>query len=67
MSTPAERMRIAFDLFEMGERMYRQRMRREHPDADDAAIDELVTAWLHERPGAEHGDAPGRPSTRHIP
>jgi hypothetical protein len=34
----------------------RERLRREHPSADDGAIEQLLTTWLHTRPGAEHGD-----------
>jgi hypothetical protein len=39
--------RLALDLFEAGE----------------AEIEAHIVAWLHERPGAEHGDAVGRPGT----
>ena len=55
------RLRTAFDLFEAGERMMRQKLRREHPDATDREIEEKLLAWLCERPGAEHGDAVGKP------
>ncbi|MBX3030528.1 MAG: hypothetical protein KF809_10230 [Chloroflexi bacterium] len=55
------RMQQAFGLFEAGVSMKRASLRREHPDANDARIAELLREWLHERPGAEHGDAPGRP------
>ncbi len=54
-------MRTAFDLFEAGVRLMRCRIRREHPDADDAEVTAKLTEWLHHRPGAEHGDAEGRP------
>lgn len=36
-------------------------LRREHPDATDEAIEAMLVAWLETRPGAEHGDAWGRP------
>jgi len=52
----AQRMRIAFELHEAGVRMYRQKCRRENPDADEATIDGMVKKWLRTRPGAEHGD-----------
>ncbi|MGH3407309.1 MAG: hypothetical protein ACRDRJ_33130 [Streptosporangiaceae bacterium] len=42
----AERMRSALEMHELGVRLYRQRMRREHPDASCADIDDLVRAWL---------------------
>lgn len=51
-------------MHEFGVQMYRQRMVRERPEATAEEIDELVAAWLHTRPGAEHGDAVGTPSAR---
>lgn len=55
-------MRTALDLYEVGERMLRQRLRRQL--GDEAAADRALSAWRHRRPGAEHVDGPGRPSTR---
>lgn len=60
-TTPAERLRIALDLHDAGVEMMRQNLRRRHPGADEQEIERLLIAWLHERPGAEHGDAVGRP------
>lgn len=54
------RMRIALDLFELGENMLRQRLRRDRPSASAAEIEEAVRVWRTTRPGAESGDAPGR-------
>jgi hypothetical protein len=62
--TPAERMRLALDMYEVGERMQRARLRRQDPDATDEQVDALVGAWLRDRPGAEFGDAVGKPSRR---
>jgi hypothetical protein len=59
-SPEMQRLRTALDLFELGERMLRQRLRREQPDAAEAEIDEAVRRWLRRRPGAEDGDAVGR-------
>lgn len=59
----AERLRLALDLYEAGERMMQQKLRRLHPDADDAEIERLLRAWLLQRPGAEHGDTAGKPCT----
>ncbi len=59
-TTPAERLRIALDLHDTGVEMMRQNLRRRYPDADEQEIERLLLAWLHERPGAEHGDAIGR-------
>ena len=57
----AERLRTAFDLYELGESIRRAQLRREHPGATDEEIEAMLVAWLRTRPGAEHGDAWGRP------
>jgi Xaa-Pro aminopeptidase len=60
----AARLRIALELHELGVEMQRQRLRRERPQLTEAELDRAVRDWLHERPGAEHGDTWGRPSER---
>lgn len=60
-TTPAERLRIALELTELAEQMMEQNLRRAHPEATDDEIERLLLEWLHARPGAEHGDAWGRP------
>jgi hypothetical protein len=55
-------LRTALDLYEVGEGMIRQRFRRQL--GDEAAAAAAVTEWRQRRPGAEHGDSPGRPSSR---
>ena len=62
-STAAERVRLALDLYEVGERMMRQQLRRRFADADPAAVERMLVSWLRTRPGAEHGDGVGRPAT----
>ena len=57
----AARLRTTFDLCELGESIRRAQLRREHPGATDEEIEALLIAWLQTRPGAEHGDAWGRP------
>jgi hypothetical protein len=57
----AARLRTAFDLCELAESMRVAQLRREHPDATDSEIEAMLVAWLETRPGAEHGDAWGRP------
>jgi negative regulator of sigma E activity len=37
-------------MHEFGVQLYRQRMRREHPDASQVDIDSLVRAWLTSSP-----------------
>jgi hypothetical protein len=58
----AHRLRIALELFQAGEEMMRQTLRRRHPDLGETEIEARLVAWLRERPGAELGDAPGRPA-----
>lgn len=58
----AERFRTTLALFELGEAMLRQKLRRKSPQASEAEIDIQVRAWLDRRPGAEHGDGVGRPA-----
>jgi hypothetical protein len=61
----AERLRLALDMFGLGEDLMRQKLRREHPGASTEEVDRMLRAWLQTRPGAEHGDCPGR--LRHLP
>ena len=57
----AEKLRTALEMFGLGESIVRQKLRRTYPDATEAEIEKRILSWLAERPGAEHGDAPGRP------
>jgi hypothetical protein len=57
----AARFKTTLALFEMGEAMLRQKLRRKHPEANEAEIEAGVREWLGRRPGAEHGDGVGRP------
>jgi hypothetical protein len=59
----AERLRLTLDLFAAGEEIMRQNLRRRFPEANAAEIEDRLAAWLSERPGAERGDAAGRPGT----
>ena len=56
----AEAFRTTLDLFETGVAMKRQSLRRSHPRASDDEIERRLQRWLLDRPGAEHGDSPGR-------
>jgi hypothetical protein len=62
-SEAAERFALALDLYETGEAMLRQRLRREDPSATDDDLERAIEAWLGQRPGAEMGDAAGRGGT----
>lgn len=59
MAAAAEHLEDALELADLAERMVRTRLRREHPGWSEDELDARVLAWLHERPGAEHGDAEG--------
>ncbi|MEZ4447318.1 MAG: hypothetical protein R3B72_50030 [Polyangiaceae bacterium] len=61
MSSAAENLEDALELADLAERMVRARLRREHPEWSERELEAKVIAWLHERPGAEHGDAEGIP------
>jgi hypothetical protein len=65
-STPEERLRIALDLADVGEQMMRTRLRRAHPEYDDARLEEAMVRWMQDRPGAPWGDYPGPPSPRDL-
>jgi len=56
-----KRMEVTFDLCETAEVIMRQNLRRRNPGLDAAGIERLLIEWRHRRPGAEHGDAVGRP------
>jgi hypothetical protein len=60
-SNAARTFRLTLDLFDAGVQLMRQNLRRRSPEADDQVIDRQLLSWLRERPGAEHGDSPGRP------
>jgi hypothetical protein len=57
----ARRLRLALEMFDAGEAMMRQKLMREHPGEGPDAIQRRLLAWLRHRPGAEQGDAEGRP------
>jgi len=51
MSLPAERLRLALEMFDVGVEMYRVKLRRTRPDLSSDQIRVLVQAWLLDRPG----------------
>ena len=57
---PDQKLRLAFELFDAGVSLMRQKLRREHPELPAERIDQLLAEWLSTRPGAEHGDGVGR-------
>jgi hypothetical protein len=62
----AARLQAALDMHELGVRLYRQRMRREHPQADRADIDRMVKDWLAAPPRSGQLRLPSRERGRDI-
>jgi hypothetical protein len=62
--SPAEKLRIAFDLHETGRRMYLQTLKRKHRGLSDEQLQAELLKWLLAPPGAENGDFPGPRSHR---
>lgn len=62
----AARIRAALDMHELGVRLYRQRMHREHPHAHQDEIDGMVRAWLAEPPRSGHLRLPSRERDRGV-
>lgn len=60
-SSPGGRLAIALELADLAVAMVEQKLRRTHPDATPQEIAQRVRQWQRTRPGAEHGDAWGRP------
>ena len=56
----ATRVQAALEMHELGVRMYRQRMHREHPQATASEIKSMVAAWLAERPRSGRLRLPSR-------
>lgn len=56
-----ERFRAALDLADLAEEIMRANLRRRHPAATAEEIEDLLTHWYAQRPGAEHGDGEGIP------
>lgn len=58
--TAGQKLSLSLRMFDYGCAIMRETLKRGHPDADDAMIEELLRAWLRQRPGAEGGDCVGR-------
>jgi hypothetical protein len=54
-------LRVALDLHAAGVAIMRQNLRRRFPEASEDDIDRRLREWIRTCPGAELGDAPGRP------
>ncbi|CKW15955.1 hypothetical protein [Mycobacterium tuberculosis] len=64
VSVAAQKLKLALDMYEVGEQMQRMRLGRERPNADVVEIEAAIDAWRMTRPGAEEGDSAGPTSTR---
>jgi hypothetical protein len=53
------RLEEVFTLYEAGEILTRESLRRRYPTADESEIERRLDEWRRERPGAAHGDASG--------
>jgi Rv0078B-related antitoxin len=62
----ATRLQAALEMHELGVRMYRQRMHREHPQATRREVDGMITTWLAERPHVGRLRLPSREQHRDI-
>lgn len=47
--SPAQRLATTMDLMEFGLAMQEQKLKRNHPNATDAELDQLFIDWLMER------------------
>jgi len=61
MPAPRDALQTTLDLFGAGLDLMRQNLRRDYPEANEDEINRRLRQWLHQRPGAESGDCPGRP------
>lgn len=59
-----ERLRLALELHEAGVALMRCNLRRRHPAATEAELDELLGRWLQDRAGAEHLGSAAPPDLR---
>jgi hypothetical protein len=46
------RMQVTFDLYEAAEETMRHRIRREHPELNEAEVEDRLVEWLMSRPKA---------------
>lgn len=63
-ASEAARVRAALDMHELGVKLYRQRMRREHPQASRSEVDGMVRVWLAEPPRGPQLRLPSRERDR---
>ncbi|MEU5155853.1 hypothetical protein [Glycomyces sp. NPDC021274] len=64
--SPADRLRMAFEMHEVGRRMYTQKLKRARSILTEPELRDELRRWLLNPPGAENGDYPGPRSHRRI-
>lgn len=50
---PAAQLRLAFEMFELGVAMMRQKLRRDAPDASEEEIEAKLDRWLSQEAESE--------------
>lgn len=62
----SEKLRQAIEMVDAGIEMMHLNLRRQFPEDSEEGIAARLLTWLHERPGAPHGDGVGVPSSRRF-
>jgi Rv0078B-related antitoxin len=62
--TMRDRLLQTFELFEFGVEMMAANLRRKHPKASPAAIEEMLEHWLAAEPAASDGESFDRQGSR---
>lgn len=61
MTDVPSKFEMILELVELGERAFIYKLKKMNPLISAAEIEEAVTAWYHDRPGAALGDGVGVP------
>ena len=55
-----QKLSAAFELFEIGVTMKREQLRRNHPRASGQKVEQLLRAWLIDKPPLDEAGGPWR-------
>ena len=64
--SPVERLGLAFEMHEVGRRMYVQKVKRARSTLTEPELRDALRHWLLHPSGAENGDYPGPRSRRRL-
>lgn len=64
LDAASARLRLAIEMYEVGESIMLAKLRREHVGASGEELEARIREWLHARPGAPFGDAKGKSVSR---